>query len=355
MLRSALALATLCLLGTSVANDKMLTIGDTAPTFKVEGWAKGTPVKELKAGNVYVVEFWATWCGPCIAAMPHLTEVAKKYKDKATIISINTWDYAKNGDDKESGGTHVERVNNWVKENDAKMGYNVAFDDVNDFMSTTWMRAAGRNGIPCAFIVNEKQQIAWIGHPMQMDEPLEKIVNKTWDLEGFKKEFQVQQAKALEAQQNQQKVVAAAKAANVEEFEALMAKMSGPQALSTAISVNPEFALAMIEKHMDTVKGATPDMWCSFMGAIAQRSKNADTKAKAVKISEACVAKVEPKMAALGAIYHARTLFYAGEKEKAIEWADKAAGLVDAFEPENQRASIKKYIEDTKTSFSASK
>ena len=42
--------------------------------------------------------------------------------------------------------------------------------------------AAGQNGIPTAFIINGDGQVAWIGHPMGMDEPLAEIVDGTWDI-----------------------------------------------------------------------------------------------------------------------------------------------------------------------------
>ena len=49
-------------------------------------------------------------------------------------------------------------------------------------MNAPWMRAAGQSGIPCSFIVDAKGRVAWIGHPMSMDKPLEEIVAGTWDI-----------------------------------------------------------------------------------------------------------------------------------------------------------------------------
>ena len=67
------------------------------------------------------------------------------------------------------------------------MDYSVALDDVpekgkpNDgAMAKTWMKAAEENGIPTAFVVHDGK-IAWIGHPMEMDEPLAKITAGEWD------------------------------------------------------------------------------------------------------------------------------------------------------------------------------
>ena len=90
------------------------------------------------------------------------------------------------------------------------MAYRVAMDAVPDkekgsegAMAKGWMTAAGQNGIPTAFIVNKEGKIAWIGHPMEMEKPLEKIIAGTWDLKEAreeKKKAAEQQAKLMKVQ-----------------------------------------------------------------------------------------------------------------------------------------------------------
>lgn len=152
-----------------------LVVGSDAPALTIEKWVKGDAVT-LERGKVYVVEFWATWCGPCIAGIPHLTETQAKYKTAGsgaglTIVSVTS---------KDSRNT-LEAVEKFVTDQGDKMGYTVAWDTERQ-TNAAWMRAAGQNGIPCAFIVDKDGKIAYIGHPMEMDDDLHKIVEGKHDL-----------------------------------------------------------------------------------------------------------------------------------------------------------------------------
>jgi thiol-disulfide isomerase/thioredoxin len=153
-----------------------LAIGDPAPVLKSAKWLKGTPAPQFDKGRIYVVEFWATWCGPCKANIPHLTELAAKYKEQVSVIGISIWENAKPGE-----GDTLKRVTKFVKEQGAAMNYIVAADVPGDPIANAYMKAAGQQGIPCSFIVDRDGKIAWIGYPTEMDRVLEQMVAGKYD------------------------------------------------------------------------------------------------------------------------------------------------------------------------------
>lgn len=153
-----------------------LTVGSPAPAIEVEKFVKGSPVTGFEKGRVYVVEFWATWCGPCIASMPHISKLQKQYKDKVTIIGTNIWEERTYSD------ATFDKVKKFVDEQGDKMGYTVAYDGAAKKMDTNYMKAAGRNGIPSAFVVDQTGTVAWMGHPMFLDAVLADVTAGKWDV-----------------------------------------------------------------------------------------------------------------------------------------------------------------------------
>ena len=157
-------------------------LGDTAPPLKIAEWVKGKPV-DLAAGKgkqVFVVEFWATWCGPCRASIPHLTELQKKFKDKEVVfIGVSDETPAK--------------IKPFVATMGEKMDYTVAADQGGE-TGAAYMGAFGVNGIPHAFVIDKDGQLAWHGHPMAgLDQVLEQLLAGKLDLGVLKKRKLAQQ------------------------------------------------------------------------------------------------------------------------------------------------------------------
>ena len=147
-----------------------LRVGSAAPKLSVDAWVKGAPVAGFEKGRVYVVEFWATWCGPCIQSIPHLTQLQARYKDTVTVIGVAASEERTAGSDQ-----RLAKLEQFVRTRGEQMGYAVAFDGDRD-MGKAWMEAAGQSGIPCAFVVGHDGKIASIGHPGLLDGALAKAV-----------------------------------------------------------------------------------------------------------------------------------------------------------------------------------
>jgi len=174
----------------ALAGEPTLKVGDPAPKLQTGKWVQGAPVKQFTKDNAYLVEFWATWCGPCRVSIPHLNEIYNKFKDKGlVVIGVDCWER----DD--------ALVAPFVKKMGDKMQYRVVLDDKTDSkrgkMAETWMAAAGRNGIPSAFLVDKQGKIAWIGHPMQLKETvIEDVLAGDFDLKKAAAAYELEQKNA---------------------------------------------------------------------------------------------------------------------------------------------------------------
>lgn len=68
-----------CLLFANVNAQTTVKVNEKAPEILVTDWIQNAPVDKHLTGKLIVLEFWATWCGPCIAAVPHLNELQKEF------------------------------------------------------------------------------------------------------------------------------------------------------------------------------------------------------------------------------------------------------------------------------------
>jgi len=204
------------------AQAQEVKIGSPAPKLAVAKWLKGKEFNSFDPNKLYVVEFWATWCGPCKVVMPHLTELAKKHKD-VVFTGVSVFE----DQEKEGWAANVE---SFVKKNDKNMGYNVGADDEKKQMQITWMEAAKQDGIPASFVI-QKGKVAWIGHPMEVETIIDQIKAGKYDMDAEAKKIE----KAKEMEERMMKIFGpiaqAAQGGDFEKAESLIDK---------AITENPD-------------------------------------------------------------------------------------------------------------------
>lgn len=146
-----------------------------APPLKIQEWVKGKPAQVGAKGdtNVYVVEFWATWCGPCRVTIPHLTALQKQFASRGVVfIGVS--------------GEDAETVKPFVAEMGDKMDYRIAVDQ-DQGTTLGYMAAFEVPGIPHAFVVGRDGRVLWQGHPMMgLDKVIEEILSGTYDIQRAK-------------------------------------------------------------------------------------------------------------------------------------------------------------------------
>src|SRR5205085_10443806 len=124
-----------------------------APALNVTKWLQGEALTTFEPGKVYVVEFWATWCGALHGFMPYLAELQARYKAKGvTIIGFPSRDLRGMPDNTE------EEVAAFVKKQRPPLRYTIAYAD-DATAADAWLKAAGQKGF-CTFVVDKAGRIA---------------------------------------------------------------------------------------------------------------------------------------------------------------------------------------------------
>jgi thiol-disulfide isomerase/thioredoxin len=346
-----LGLVAMMAAGASVARGGEITlkVGDPAPKLATGKWVQGEPVKGFEKGKAYIVEFWATWCGPCRVSIPHLNEVYEKFKDKGlVVIGQDCWEK----DD--------DLVAPFVKKMGEKMTYRVALDDKSGagrgMMAKTWMEAAGRNGIPSAFLVDKRGLIAWIGHPMQLQEKLiEEVLAGTFDVHKAAAAYDTQQ-------QNEAKLntawVGVSQAIRQKDWDKAEAKLAEAEKLlpedqrggmdATRLDIlfgKEDYAAAykLARKQSDAHKGDA-----MFQNQLAWRIvADENIKERDLAVAELCATRANDASQAkdptiLDTV--ARVKFMQGQKQQAIELQEKAVRLADG----DMKAQLEKTLDSYK-------
>jgi len=339
-------------------NSSGLTIGDPAPKLEISHVVKGKLGDSFEPGKVYVVEFWATWCGPCRASMPHISSLQEKYRDyDVQMIGVSS--------------EELPVVCGWLTKSDDegttwwdKITYTLAVD-TDRSVYREYMEAAGQTGIPTSFIVGTDGAIEWIGHPMTMDEPLDRVVRDTWDRAAFKATFVTQQEEALKAadrqaqlRSRQQSIMTAVQDENFDEAMRLLddiladpqyAQNMNVQMYKFRLLLNQmekpksayAYARTIMESHWDEAGRLNELAWYIVdTPDLPERDLKLAMKAakRAAELSEHTDGAI---LDTLARVYYER-----GDLARAIEWQKKAVAHANGPMAESLEEVLRKYLDE---------
>ncbi len=330
----------------ALAAEPTLKVGDPAPKLQTGKFVQGDPVKEFEKGKAYIVEFWATWCGPCRASIPHLNEVYQKYKDKGlVVIGQDCWEHDES------------LVAPFVKQMGEKMTYRVALDDKpgseKGKMAETWMQAAGRNGIPSAFLIDKQGVIAWIGHPMSLPEKtIDEVLAGTFDVHQAAIAYDQEQKSMAKAEAVWMALNRAIQTKNWDQADAKIAEAEKlfPSGNNVALDFQRlrvlygkgdyEAAYKLVSQVSDANKdNAMLQNQLAWQIATDPKIKQRDLKVAELCANRANEASHGKDVAILDTV--ARVKFMEGDKEQAVALQRKAVDLADA----DRKAELKKTLE----------
>jgi len=153
-----LALATCALAQDEAPPPALLPGSEVSPdALASSDWIQGAAPAKWEQDKLYLIECWATWCGPCIAAIPHVNGLHKEFAKKGVrVCGMNVWE---EGRDKIAG---------FVKDQGDKMSYPVAYTGPDSAFEKGWLKAAGVRGIPHTFVV-KNGKLLFTTDLMQLD------------------------------------------------------------------------------------------------------------------------------------------------------------------------------------------
>ena len=178
--------------------------GDPAPPIRGSAWLRGTPITKYQPGHFYVVDLWASWCAPCLDAMPLLRRYEARFPQKLTVVAMNVWEMSPQRLPQLIASRADSMPSHVVKDSipagkEANEGLNAAaFMGLSDWIS-----------IPRTYLIDGRGRVAWIGTPRDLERPLSEVMAGTWDLQKHAGEY----ARDMEAELRFQSAFAPVQAA----------------------------------------------------------------------------------------------------------------------------------------------
>jgi thiol-disulfide isomerase/thioredoxin len=144
----------------------------TAPEIDIATWIDQKPVKlsELR-GRVVLLDFWATWCGPCRMTMPKLKTLHERFKKDGLVVVGLTQFFGRAGRTVVTPAEELEFLRAYKKELKLPYAFAVADDARNDLRY-------GVRVIPTAFVLDRRGRVRHISIGASDDDSLAEVIKK---------------------------------------------------------------------------------------------------------------------------------------------------------------------------------
>jgi len=149
-----------------------LMVGDPAPAIDDVSWVRGEVIQGWEADHVYVVDFWATWCPPCIKGLRRLQSLHENLApQRVHFVAVAIWPTAKS------------RPPEDVLARFPDLSYSLAIDN-ETATADLLMNPTRSTGLPNTMIIDRHGRLAWVGAPSDgFEEALAAVVDGKYDIE----------------------------------------------------------------------------------------------------------------------------------------------------------------------------
>jgi thiol-disulfide isomerase/thioredoxin len=124
-------------------------IGEKAPEIHITNWIKNQPRSKELSGKFVIIDFWATWCAPCLESVPHMNNLVNKNKSRPNLVFLSITD------EKE------DRVKELL--NRVEFSSTVVSDVTRQTLENFKVKF-----IPLCVVIDDKNNIQWVGNPAEL-------------------------------------------------------------------------------------------------------------------------------------------------------------------------------------------
>mgnify|MGYP001827051203 CR=1 FL=1 len=320
-----------------------LMVGDQAPMLAGAKWLRGGPVDKWQAGHVYLLDFWATWCAPCLQMMPSHQALEDRYgQERFHVVGIAIWS--------DDGPMKPARA----LEKHPSLRYAVVEDTEGRF-ADLFMGGTGTRGLPTFMLIDRKGRLAWVGEPgEEFETTLDQILDGSFDLPAAREQDGIRRAgQAIFARIDElRRDGRPREAAELVDSVVALDQMRNGWAWAMKYEIladdcdDPAAAMKTAERFLGSDPGRNPFFNYAFALRISRKNTPGGLDQRELDLGvhlarRAVDLAAEPNPDYLANL--ARVHFLRGEIEEAIQWQKLAIEAAPALQRESLTMTLREF------------